>query len=142
MHIILPCGFIPGEEAFLIRLLAVWWLIVRCHDSIHGEAVVGGEGDVVELEVSILTAAETITIIAPVRGKRGWGGGGGGDRGEERREGVRAVGGAREGYSCEKGGVVSQTPLTLLRGSFQTVSTGYQSSRTKGPLHTQSSYCT
>ena len=71
MHSKLPCGFVPGEEAFLIGLLAVWWLILRCHDGIHGEAVVGGEGDGVEREVNTLTAAETITIVAPARGERG-----------------------------------------------------------------------
>ena len=70
---ILPCGFIPGEEPLLIRLLAVWWFVLRCHDSIHSETVVGGEGDGVEREVNTLTAAETIAIVAPVRGGRGGG---------------------------------------------------------------------
>ena len=86
MHSILPCGFVPGEEAFLIGLLAVWRLILRCHDGIHGEAVVGGEGDGVEREVNTLTAAETITIVAPARGERG-----------------RGVTGEKGGEGCGKG---------------------------------------
>ena len=71
-----PCGFFSGEECLVLRPLAVGWFILCCHDSVHGESVVGGERDRMKGEVKTLTAAETIAIVAPVEREGGrWEGG-------------------------------------------------------------------